>query len=160
MTQNRQENLIFSVAVNKRKQLKVISTTYRETKKLKIAIKVIIVTLVTFKNTAWKTIFPQSRNIMESSKRPSKYHLFSIATFRLKKIPYFISPKSSKQKLSGNQVIWFKKRSYFPSPESSKQWLLKYHASFINTKERSFYQLPGLKKIFFHFQKFIILSFP
>ena len=52
MTQNRQENLIFSVVVNKRKQLKVISTTYSKTKKLKIAIKVIIVTLVTIKNTA------------------------------------------------------------------------------------------------------------
>ena len=52
MTQNRQENLIFSVVVNKRKQLKVASTTYREIKKLKIAIKVIIVTLVTIKNTA------------------------------------------------------------------------------------------------------------
>ena len=43
----RQENLIFSVVINKRKQLKVISTTYREIEKLKIAIKVIIVILLT-----------------------------------------------------------------------------------------------------------------
>ena len=47
--------------------------------------------------TARKTIFPKSWNIMESSKRPSKYHL-SI-NFLPQKRPYFPSPKNSQQEL-------------------------------------------------------------
>ena len=83
-------------------------------------------------NTARKTVFPRSSNIMESSKTPSKYHVpinflaqkktvFPISkkfktrtfqqsvnilfprTFGSKKRPFFGSPKSSKQKLFSNQ---------------------------------------------------------
>ena len=52
-------------------------------------------------NTARKTIFPRSWNIIESSKRPRKYH-FSI-NFLAEKRPYFPSPKSLKQELLSNQ---------------------------------------------------------
>ena len=51
--------------------------------------------------TARKTIFPRSWNIIESSKRPCKYHL-SI-NFLTQKRPHFPSPKSSKQGIFFNQ---------------------------------------------------------
>ena len=71
-------------------------------------------------NTARKTIFPKSWNIMESSKRPSKYHL-SI-NFLAQKKDYIWHQRKvqnkyfsviSKYHLSSS--FWFKKRSYFPS---------------------------------------------
>ena len=37
--------------------------------------------------------------------------------------------------------------------------ILKYHAIFVNTKERSFYQFPALKKAPFYSQKSIISTF-
>ena len=51
--------------------------------------------------TARKTVFPRSWNIMEGSKRPSKYHL-SI-NFLAEKRSYFPSPKNLKPELLGNQ---------------------------------------------------------
>ena len=50
-----------------------------------------------------KDIFSKSWNIMESSKRPSKYYL-SIK-FLAEKRSYFSSPKSLKQELFSNQYI-------------------------------------------------------
>ena len=52
-------------------------------------------------HTERKTIFPRSWNIIESSKRPCKYHL--PIKFLAEKRPYFPSPKSSKQELLSNQ---------------------------------------------------------
>ena len=52
-------------------------------------------------NTAWRTVFPRSWNIMESSKRPSKYYLY--INFLPKKIPYFPSLKSSNKNFSVTQ---------------------------------------------------------
>ena len=51
--------------------------------------------------------------------------------------------------------IW----SFFWELKDYLFWFLKYHASFVNTKERSFYQLPALKKISFYSQKSIISTF-
>ena len=51
--------------------------------------------------TARKTIFPKSWNIIKSSKRPSKYHIF--ISLLGEKSPYFPSPKRSKQEVFSNQ---------------------------------------------------------
>ena len=51
--------------------------------------------------TARKTVFPRFWNIIESSKRPSKYYLY--INFLAKKIRYFPFPKRSKQELFSNQ---------------------------------------------------------
>ena len=56
-------------------------------------------------NTARRTIFPKSWNIMKSSQIPRKYQL-SI-TFQIKKKPYFLSLESSKQELFRTQKTWY-----------------------------------------------------
>ena len=56
-------------------------------------------------NTARKSTFPKSWNIMESSKLPRKYQL-SI-NFLDQKRPYFLSLKSSKQELFHTQKTWY-----------------------------------------------------
>ena len=49
--------------------------------------------------------------------------------------------------------------SFFWELKDYLSWFLKYHASFVNTKERSFYQPPALKKIYFYSMKSIISTF-
>ena len=119
--------------------------------------------------TARRTIFSRSWNILESSKRPSKYHL-SI-NFLVQKKTVFPSPKSSKQELFKAQNKNFSvtskynlsinflahKRPYFPTLKSSKQELFSnQYTGPINSKERSFYLLPALKKISLCSQESII----
>ena len=78
--------------------------------------------------TARNTVFPKSWNIMEISKRPSKYHLST--NFLTEKRSCLPSPKVSKQELLGNQEVSYfyqlldlKKRPYFPLRKNSKQEL-------------------------------------
>ena len=78
--------------------------------------------------TARNTVFRKSWNIMEISKRPSKYHLST--NFLTEKRSCFPSPKGSKQELLGNQeasyfyqLLELKKRPYFPLRKNSKQEL-------------------------------------
>ena len=61
-----------------------------------------------------KSYFSRSWNIMESSRRPSKYYLY--INFLAKKRLYSPSPKNSKQELSINQLI-----SYFHQLFGSKK---------------------------------------
>ena len=49
---------------------------------------------------------------------------------------------------------------YFLRTENHLSRFLKHHASLVNIKKRSFYQLPALKKISFYSQKPIISTFP
>ena len=75
--------------------------------------------------TARNTVFPKSWNIMEISKRPSKYHLST--NFLTEKRSCFPSPKVSKQELLGNQEVSYfyqllelKKKTVFPAKEKFK----------------------------------------
>ena len=96
----------------------------------------------------------KSWNIMERSKRPSKYHL-SIKFFTEKKTVFPITKKFKTWTFQKSintifpSTFWLKKRPYFPSRKSSKQEL------FSNQSISYFHQLFGSKNDrIFHFQKF------
>ena len=80
--------------------------------------------------TARKTVFRMSWNIMQSSKRRSKYHLPN--TFLAEKRLYSPSPKISKQELISVTSKYYlsinfltQKGPYFPPSKSSKQELFR-----------------------------------
>ena len=74
-----------------------------------------------------KNHISKSGNIMESSNRPSKYHLS--VNFLAEQGPYFPFPKSSKQEpFSNKKILYFhqlfgSKKTVFPSPKNTKQEL-------------------------------------
>ena len=128
---------------------------------------------------AQRTIFPKPWNILESSKSLSKYH-HSINVLAQKK-PYFPYPKSPKQELFSNLQTWYfmiKKISsycfcfvllcvcvcffcfFFKELKDHLSRSLKYRTSTVNSKGRSFYQFPALRKISFYSLKSVILTFP
>ena len=104
-----------------------------------------------YSNTVLKTIFPNSWNIVESSKIPSKYHLTS--TFWIKRTVFSISEKFKRRLFpySVNMVFHAKENIIlllFWELKDHLSQFSKYDASFVNTKERSsFYELPAVKKI-------------
>ena len=92
----------------------------------------------------------------------SKYHL-SI-NFLVQKRPYFHLRKVQNKNFSvinkhGNPFYRKHHVIVFWELKDHLSRFLKYHASFVNTTERSFYQLPALKEIFFYSQKSIISTF-
>ena len=92
----------------------------------------------------------------------SKYHL-SI-NFITQKWLYFHLLKDQKKNfsvISKHGIPCYRRYHLiiFWERKDHQSWLLIYHASFINTKGRSFFQLLALKKICFCSQKFIVSTF-
>ena len=90
-------------------------------------------------NTAWKTTFLKSLNIIESPKIPSKYHL-SINFLAQKNTVLLITEKIKTFQWSLNMVFHAKENiilSVFWELKDHLSQFLKYHASFVNTKKRS-----------------------
>ena len=83
-------------------------------------------------STARKTIIPRSWNIIESSKRPCKYHL-SINFLTEKKTLFPIPEKFKTRTFQWSvniifpSTFWLKKRPYFPFPKRLKQELFSNH---------------------------------
>ena len=88
-----------------------------------------------------KTVFPKSWNIMGSSKRPSKYHLFS--NFLAEKKTVFSITEKIKWYSMLKKISSYRFFSFF-----CFLWGRSTPSPFVkNTKEKSsFYQLPALEK--------------
>ena len=123
------------------------------------------------RKTERKTTFPKSWNVIKSSKIPSKYH----HSIWLKKDSIFHLQNIGNQNTLVISKHWYslltKKNHhiifyfyflflFFWELKDRLSRFLKYHTSFVNTKERSsFYQLPVLKKVILYSQKSIISTF-
>ena len=109
----------------------------------------------TSKDTARKTIFPRSWNIIESSKRPSKYHL-SINFLAEKKAVFPITEKlntrTSQQRVNiiFPSTFWLKKDriSHFRKDQNKNFSVIsKYHlSSNFLAQKRPYFSLPKRPK--------------